>query len=71
MIFMLPLIQLLDLKFLKSRNAIFISIFAPNFLWILGSNIGLGTYFGFFQIIFPIAFIYQAYLYYKNESKYD
>lgn len=71
MIFMLPLIQLLDLKFLKSRNAIFISIFAPNFLWILGSNIGLGTYFGFFQIIFPVAFIYQAYLYYKKESKYD
>jgi hypothetical protein len=71
MIFMLPLIQLLDLKFLKSRNAIFISIFAPNFLWILGSNISLGTYFGFFQIIFPISFIYQAYLYYKNESNYD
>ena len=71
MIFMLPLIQLLDLQFLKSRNAIFISIFAPNFLWILGSNISVGTYFGYFQIIFLLAFIYQAYLYHKNESKYD
>lgn len=69
-IFFLPLLQLINIEILREKSSIFLSLLAPNFLWILGSNINSGTNFGYFQIVIYSLFVFNVFKLNK-ENFYD
>lgn len=69
-IFFLPLLQLINIETLEEKSSIFLAIIAPNFLWILGSNINSGTNFGYFLIVIYSLFVFNVFKLSK-ENFYD
>ena len=70
-IFITPYFLLVNDNYLKDKKNIIIAIIIPNLFWIIFSNLSSGTFLGFFQLLFIIAFIVNLILLDKEKNKID
>tara|TARA_Y100001973_G_C5014026_1_gene239803 strand:- start:186 stop:566 length:381 start_codon:yes stop_codon:yes gene_type:complete len=70
-IFIIPYFLLINDNYLKDKKNIIIAIIIPNLFWIIFSNLSSGTFLGFFQLLFIIAFIVNLILLDKEKNKID
>ena len=70
-IFIVPCLLLVSDSLLKDKRSIIIAIIMPNLFWIIFSNLSSGTYLGFFQLLFIIAFIINLISLDKEKNEID
>ena len=70
-IFIVPCLLLVSDSLLKDKRSIITAIIMPNLFWIIFSNLSSGTYLGFFQLLFIIAFIINLISLDKEKNEID